>query len=140
MISLTGWGHGDILGTLNGSGDGFTDSSHSDMHGKVSPSHPNHKLLVIEVKFYENKTPLKDKSKEEREMLKLSMIDAKGRIYSSPLTKSNNVIFRYILYGENPKEAYEKEGFIYQVFFSLPKKSSGFRLQFRDLPQVSLGL
>jgi hypothetical protein len=111
-----------------------------DMHGKVSPSQPSHKLLVIKLKFFENKTPLKDKDKEQEEMHKLSMIDAKGRIYSSPLTESNDVIFRYILYGANPKEAYEKEGFIYQVFFSVPKKSSGFRLQYRDLPQVSLGL
>jgi len=35
MISLTGRGHGDILGTLNGSGDGFTDSSHSDKESRL---------------------------------------------------------------------------------------------------------
>jgi len=111
-----------------------------DTHGKVSPSQPNHKLLVLKVKFYENKTPLKDKAKEKEAMLKLSMIDAKGRIFPSPLTESNNVVFRYILYGANPQEAYDKEGFTYQLFFSVPKESSGFRLQYRDLPQVSLGL
>jgi hypothetical protein len=32
MISLTERGHGDSLGTVNGGGDGFTDSSRS--HGK----------------------------------------------------------------------------------------------------------
>lgn len=28
--ALTGRGHGDSLGTVNGGGDGFTDSSRSD--------------------------------------------------------------------------------------------------------------
>ena len=35
LISLTGRGHGDILGTLNGGGDGFTDSSHSDKESRL---------------------------------------------------------------------------------------------------------
>jgi hypothetical protein len=95
---------------------------------------------VLEVRFYENGNPLKDKAKEEEEILKLSIIDARGRIFPAPLTESNKVVFRYILYGKDLKEAYEKEGFIYQVFFSVPKKSSGFKLQYRNLPQVSLGL
>ncbi len=111
-----------------------------DMHGRISPSQSNHKLLVLEVRFYENGNPLKDKTKEEGEILKLSIIDARGRIFPTPLTESNKVVFRYILYGKDPKEAYEKEGFIYQVFFSVPKNSSGFKLQYRNLPQVSLGL
>ncbi len=117
-----------------------TKKEFKDLHGMISPSQSNHKLLVLEVRFYENGNPLKDKAKEEEEILKLSIIDARGRIFPAPLTESNKVVFRYILYGKDLKEAYEKEGFIYQVFFSVPKKSSGFKLQYRNLPQVSLGL
>jgi len=35
MISLTGRGHGDILGMLNGGGDGFPDSSYSDKESRL---------------------------------------------------------------------------------------------------------
>ena len=35
LIPLTGRGHGDILGTVNGGGDGFTDSSYSDKESRL---------------------------------------------------------------------------------------------------------
>jgi hypothetical protein len=109
-----------------------------DQYGTISPSQANHKLLVLEVRFYENSEPFKGKPKEQ--LHELSVSDARGQTFPMPLTESDEVIFRYILYGANPDEVLKKEGFIYQFFFSVPKNASGFKLQYRDLPQVILGL
>lgn len=109
-----------------------------DQHGTVSPSQTSHKLLVVEVRFYEKGEPLRGNPREH--LHKLSVSDANGQTFPMPLTESNEVIFRYILHGANPDEALKKDGFTYQFFFSVPKNSSGFKLQYRDLPQVSLGI
>ena len=109
-----------------------------DQYGTIAPSQASQKLLVLEVRFYENGEPLRGSPKEQ--LHKLSISDARGQTFPTPLTESNEVIFRYILHGAKPDEALKKDGFIYQFFFSVPKNSSGFKLQYRDLPQVILGL
>jgi hypothetical protein len=111
-----------------------------DMHGTVEPVDSSNKLIAIIVKFYQSEKPLKDKNKAIDEMRQVSLFDKEEQKYPLPLTQSNNIIFRYILIGINPKEIVEKEGFSYQIFFSVPKERKGFCLKYRDLSKIDLGL
>jgi hypothetical protein len=113
-------------------------SEYEDYDGRITPSQPNHNLLVLIVKFYKNGNPLKESTVDE--IFKLSIVDANGHRYSVPLTESNELEFRYVVYGKDPEDAIKKEGFSYKVFFSVPKNSSGFKLQYQDLPKIVLGL
>ena len=70
------------------------------------------------------------------EIFKLFIIDSSGHKYPVALTESNKLEFRYVVFGKDPKEAIKKEGFSYKVFFSIPKNSSKFSLQYRDLPKI----
>lgn len=116
------------------------NSEYEDYDGRITPSEPDHDLLILVVKFYKIGKPLKDKEIAFNEILKLLIFDANGQRHSVPLTKSNKLEFRYVVNGNDPEEAVKKEGFSYKVFFSIPKNSSGFQLQYRDLPLIVLGL
>ena len=71
-----------------------------DQYGTIAPSQASQKLLVLEVRFYENGEPLRGSPKEQ--LHKLSISDARGQTFPTPLTESNEVIFRYILHGAKP--------------------------------------
>jgi hypothetical protein len=115
------------------------NSEYEDYDGRITPSELDNDLLILVVKFYKNGKPLKDKEIAVNEILKLLIVDANGHRHSVPLTKSNKLEFRYVVYGNDPAEVVKKEGFSYKVFFSIPKNSTGFQLQYRDLPIIMLG-
>ena len=109
-----------------------------DQNGRVLPSQDSHDLIVIELKVYRNGAPLNEKA--TRELVELSLLADDGKIYPVLMNKDGTLNYRYILYGADPRKALEKDGFNYQVFFSVPRNSGSVRLKYRDgNPVVELG-
>ena len=113
------------------------NSFFEDEKGRVLPSQGSHDLIVIELKVYRNGVPLNDNA--DRELVELSMLAEDGKVYPVLMNESGNLNYRYILYGADPQKALEKDGFNYEVFFSVPKKNGGLKLKYRNNLLIDLG-
>jgi len=111
----------------------------NDQFGKVVPSASGDKLIVLQVKLFDEGKPFKAISRQEEELSNISIADSKGNRYRLLQDNDGKLNFRYNLVGADPQKAFDKDGFIYQVFASIPKSAYGLRLQYRDLPYILLG-
>jgi hypothetical protein len=96
--------------------------------GYISPLQPDHVLLRVRVEFFKHGVLKLDPD----EQLKLLILDAKGEEY--PLADQTHL-----------EGGVKKEGEVYELtnflfLFSIPKTSSGFKLRYRDLPLIDLGI
>jgi hypothetical protein len=111
----------------------------NDQFGKVVPSSSGEQLIVLEVKLFDEGKPFKATSREEEELNKIIITDSKGNRYRLLKNKNGKLNFRYQLIGADPQKAFDKDGFIYQVFASIPNSAFGLKLQYRELPSIILG-
>ena len=108
-----------------------------DENGKVLPSQGSHDLIVIELKVFRNGVPLNENA--DRELVELSLFAEDGKIYPVLMNENGNLNYRYVLYGADPRIALEKDGFNYEVCFSVPKNSGGLKLKYRNSSLIDLG-
>lgn len=108
-----------------------------DQNGRVLPAQSSDDLIVIELKVYRNGVPLNENA--DRELVELSLFAGNGRIYPVLMNEKGNLNYRFVLYGADPRIALEKDGFNYEVFFSVPKNSGGLKLRYRDSSLIDLG-
>lgn len=86
----------------------------------------NHVILKVELDFYQNGKML-DGQQIGSEPAKVAVVDSAGASYSC-----DNI---YLFVIENDGTSHTA-----QVFFDVPEKSFGFKLQYRDLALIDLGL
>jgi hypothetical protein len=91
----------------------------------LNPS-ANHIILKVELDFYQNGKML-DGQQIGSEPAKVAVVDSAGESYAC-----DNI---YLFVIENDGTSHTA-----QVFFDVPEKSFGFKLQYRDLTLIDLGL
>ena len=89
-------------------------------------------FLEIGIALFKNGDLLWD----EKELVELSVVDSKGRTYASPYPSKETVLTFGVSFDSVGKMTRTN----YVVYFEVPENSSGFKLQYRDLPLIDLGL
>jgi hypothetical protein len=90
-------------------------------------------FLKLGIKFYKDGVEIQDQIAIE-ERLELSVIDTNGEVYS--IANEDSVIVEGYFNAINNTFT----GTSLVVFFSVPFSSNGFKLQYRNLPLINLGL
>jgi hypothetical protein len=87
-------------------------------------------FLQVEVEIYKDGVPLFDFKSQGQENLEFSIADSKGQVY--------NVKYSAMM------GAINSEGYFtpthHKLVFTVPNVAAGFRLRYRDLPLIDLGL
>jgi len=89
---------------------------------------------VINVQLFVNGLQVTSFEKLKEERPKFSVVDATGKLY--PIILKEDTLFT-VDYKKVTKEWYHTG---MTLFFSVPETTTGFKLKYRDLPLIDLGL